>query len=374
MGAQHIIELNGKRYDTVTGKLVDTVGTSRASKPSPKAPTPVQATPSKPATPVSQIAPTVSAPLKSLSKPKLGMVDGIKRTRSATKPNNVARRHPQKSQTLMREAARGKSLPAKLPKPAQPEVVTHDHHGMFAVDSNRLQRAKAIPQNKFIGRFTAAKSPTVPASLQASATPAVAAPTTPPSFQPAVPAPAARPFDSAIAQATSHAQPKQPKKRAHRVARTLHVKPATLKTISAVLVVGLIGSFIAYQQTPSIHMKLASSRSGVAGILPTYTPAGYKLSNDIDYKPGEITLNFRSNSDQRGFTVVQSQSFWTSESLRQNFIAPLHTTYQTIEENGKTIYLYGNNATWVDGGTWYKVQAKDAQLSSAQLTNLIKSL
>lgn len=376
MGTRHVIELNGKRYDTVTGKLIDAAKTAKPSpKPHQSRPTQPQTRssatkPSKPSKPLVATPPRQAAAPATPTPPKTGMVDGIRRSR--TTPNHLSRRHPQKSHTLMRQAAQAASSPIELPSAHRPEVITHPEFSTLGIDAKRLQRAKSIPQNKFIGRFTPpAKSPHVatPSTPRSSA-----APVTPPAISATAPAPRAHPFEAAIAQATSHTQPKQPKTRAHRVSRALRVKHTTLKALAVVLVVGLAGGFVMYQQMPNIHMKLARSRSGVTGVLPAYTPAGYKLSSDIDYKPGEITLNFQSNSDQRAFNVVQSQSSWTSESLRKNFLEPSQTNYQTVEENGKTVYLYGNNATWVDGGVWYKVEAKNAQLSSTQLANLVKGL
>lgn len=367
MGARHIIELNGKRYDTVTGKVV-TSTTSIQSKTQPsKAPSP--ASHSATIRPIAKATTLTAPPTATRRTPQPGIVDSIRRTRT-TKPNNLSRRHPQKSNTLMRQAARAASSPIKPTKSVYPTVTTHSHRGTLGVNTERLERAKTTPQNKRIGRFTATSGPVaaprVPSPAASSARTS-APPAAPPSLSAMQPAPKARPFEAAIAQATSHTQPKQPATR-RRTRRT------ALKALVVILAIGLVGGFVVYHRIPSAHMKLASSRSGVGGVLPSYTPAGYKLSNTIDYKPGEITLNFQSNSDQRSFNVVQSQSSWNSESLRQDFLEPLQASYQIIEENGKTVYLYDNNATWVDGGIWYKVEAKDAHLSSTQLANLIKSL
>lgn len=382
MGAQHIIELNGKRYDTVTGQLVNTSKTKAAPaspKPrqahsSPRPAHPARATNGKlPTSPTPQTAPTPHKPKP--AKPRPGMVDGIRRAPSA-QPNHVARRHPQKSQTLMRQAARAASASAATPASSSTPTA-YSQHGTLGIDTARLRRAKATPQNKLIGRFKVATSPSS-VSAATPATPSLAPtppPAAPPSIQPAaIPAARAHSFESAVAQAaTSHTRPKADH-HGNRTARTVRGKKVALKTLAAILVVGLAASFVVYKQMPDIHMKVASSRSGVAGVLPAYTPAGYTLSSNIDYKPGEITLNFQSNSDQRNFKVTQSESSWTSESLRQDFLEPSQANYQVVEENGKTVYLYDNNATWVDGGIWYKVEAKDAQLSGTQLANLIKGL
>ncbi len=344
MGAQHIIELNGKRYDTATGKLIENA---------------------KPAKRTASTAP----------RTKPDNVDGVRRIRkSSAAPNHTARR-PQKSQTLMREPAQTATLKSKTAESAAaPAQVIESWPHTTILDTKRLKRAQTIPQNRFIGRFSAKATPKAP-DITPAAVPVVTASVIPPTPPPQTTTTAANPLEAAVNRATSHRQPKQTKPRGHhRIARKLHVKPRTVGVLSGVLIAGALAGFTLYQNLPKAHMKLASSRAGISGVLPSYIPSGYKLGNDIDYKQGEITLNFHSNSDQRNFAVTQSQSYWTSQALKQNYIEPLDAAYQTVQENGKTIYLYEDGATWVDGGVWYKVEDKDAQLSSAQLTNLIKSL
>ncbi|MCA9330648.1 DUF4367 domain-containing protein, partial [Candidatus Saccharibacteria bacterium] len=105
------------------------------------------------------------------------------------------------------------------------------------------------------------------------------------------------------------------------------------------------------------------------------TPAGFSMLRGVDYQPGQITITYASKAnDGRSYTVTQTDSVWTSDSLRENYLDSLGTEYQTVRENGKTIYIYDGNATWVDGGVWYRVQASDAHLSSQQLSDIISSL
>jgi len=122
-------------------------------------------------------------------------------------------------------------------------------------------------------------------------------------------------------------------------------------------------------------MHVASARAGVHASLPSYQPAGFSFTGPIKYKPGQITISFKSNSDnQRNFSITQSASSWDSQTLLENYVTPTGQPYQTDEVSGKTIYIYGtSNATWVDGGIWYNVQG-NSSLNSAQLLRLADSI
>ena len=351
MGAQHVIELNGKRYDTTTGKLVDSA-TKTTAKPAPQ-------------------------PRKST-----GSVDGIHRQKHRTvtphvapkkhvaAPANHTKRKTQRSQTLMRGAIHAQPIITDT----QPAGFLSAQDPRVNIDTQRLQRAKAIHQNKFIGRFEAKATPAMPAAAPPIvAAPVVAAPdqTAP---QESVAAPTR--LESAIAEATSHEQQsdKHKDRTHHKIARKIHVKPRTLSIASVAILTLAIGRLVVHQNMPKISFNVAAKRAGVSGAIPAYSPAGYHIQKDIGYAPGQVTLTFASNTDSRNYTVTQTKTFWTSESLRENYLETLSIDYQTIQQNGKTVYLYGSNATWVDAGVWYRVEAKDASLSSIQLTNIINSL
>lgn len=136
----------------------------------------------------------------------------------------------------------------------------------------------------------------------------------------------------------------------------------------------LVGSVFAFQNMPEIAMKIASTRAGLNANLPAYQPSGFALAGPIKYNSGEVTLNYKSNSDERAFNVVQKNSSWNSETLLENFVETNTRPYQTFQANGRTIYIYdGNKATWVDGGVWYNIDGQ-ANLNSDQLLKIAESL
>lgn len=344
MGTQHVIELNGRRYDALTGKML-----------------PLHETPAHKAAP--SHSPTHS-------------IDGFTRVKSHA-PRQVAstvtpHHSVQKSQTLMRKAVKKPVAiqplhgRANLHKPAPhvqhaADISTSQH----STPAERVNRAEHTKQSTLINRFGA----------EIGTHPQPAAPTP----QQAVVAAAPRPAPEApshIEAAVAHAVAPKLKKAPvhHRVARKMRIKPRTLSISAAVFAFMIMGSFYAYNNAANLSMRVAAMKSQVNGSLPAYKPAGFAISGPIKYQPGEIVVAYKSNSDDRHFEITQKTSNWDTDALRENYVAPMKTAYQTIQEKGKTIYLYDDSsATWVDGGVWYKIDGT-SQLNTDQVLRIAGSL
>lgn len=366
--ATSVIELNGQMYDTSTGK------------------------------PVAHAAVKTKTRRTAVSKPnsQLKHLDGFSRRSAAPKravstitPAKV-HQQPQKSQTLMRSAVKKPAAPAKIH--AKAPATSSAAHKKPAVDRNafvasikpgRVIRATNIPKSTLISKFGSAA-----ATIKTEVLPVKSEPThhITASKHPAAQAPAvinhprqtvalADPFQSALEQALSHEQPKAKKtKMHHRVARKLHVSPKVVNLAGFTLVALAISGFLAYQNLPELAMRVAATRAGLSASLPTYQPSGYNMAGPIQYQPGQVTVNYKSTSDDRAFNVVQKNSSWNSETLLENFVASTNLPYQTFQSNGRTIYIYGGNkATWVDGGIWYSIDGK-SNLNSDQLLRIAASL
>ncbi len=336
MGNQHIIELNGQRYDALTGAMVE------GPKETPK--TKAKATVKTPGTGVS--------------------MDGFARPSRGVKQHAV--RHPaEKSKTLMRKSVK-KPAPAPAPvmeNPAKPRIIA------TAGAKTRARHAGGVPRNPMVSRFG---NPATAKQAASSAT----AKTATTAQRPAATAPKQHDaITRALARATSHEQPKIQKPRLKsRVASRLRVSPKLVSGGAFVLAFLLIGGFFAYQNIPGMTMRLAAARSGVQGHLPNYSPSGFRMNGGIAYKQGQITINYKSNSDNRNFKITQDTSNWDSQSLLDNYVVSAQRDYQTVQDKGKTIYMYNDSsATWVDGGIWYRIEG-DSSLNSDQLLRLAASL
>lgn len=148
-------------------------------------------------------------------------------------------------------------------------------------------------------------------------------------------------------------------------------KAANLASLSfaGLLLVG----FFAYQNGPNIEMRVAATKSGVSAGLPGYKPAGYSTVKDIESDPGKVKVSFKSNTNDKKFTITQEASSWSSETLLNNHVLAAKTPFQTYQDEGKAVYIYNDsNATWVNGGIWYRIEG-DASLTSDQLLRIANS-
>lgn len=363
--AQHLIELNGQLYDAATGRIVS--GKDHSPKPQHQA---VDGFVKKTITVSDQPAP------KRRLRPTAG-------TRTPAKTTYVS---AQKSQTLMRSAVK---KPAHKPTKHATASITKPQ----AVSPVRQHRAGKVSRSKLISRFGARRTeieaqvmplavqaaPTEAADLMNHHTPAVTnshssrgsavlnahGKTTHKKVD----------FEKALHQATSHTQPKSPKpKLSHRIGRRLRLSPKVTKISAMIASVLLLGGFFLHQNLPNISMRIAAAKAGVDARLPDYKPAGFGLSNAISYSPGQITVQYKSNSDERSFALTQASTDLNNEAVLDKEISAKKQTYQTLESQGKTIYIYdGSNAAWVDDGTLYKIEG-NSSLSSEQLLRVAGSL
>lgn len=345
MGNDNIIELNGKRYDALTGKLLG------------KSTSPIAAT--LPQVPRSMDGVVRAAP-KNIEHARPVSHPAKKRASGAI----VAAHRPQGAKTLMRRAV---NKPKATLKPAiktqipseikaAPIATIARKHSASHVDAGRSSRAKQTPKHQGIARFTPATAVrTLPASSH-QATKTMPAHTTSTPVHKDI-------FEKAIASAHSHEQP-APKVPKH---RKKHRRVAgTLAGIGAFLI---LGGFLAYLNLPHIELKVASLSAGFSAHMPGYKPTGYQLTN-VQQQRGTITLSFRSGSS--GYQITQQTSNWNSQTLQDDIIAAAN--HETIEKNGRIIYVYDNVASWVNGGIRYDLVNNNANLSKDDIAQIAASM
>jgi hypothetical protein len=349
--------LNGKRYDALTGKLVDADDAKSSTTPA-------------------KIKPVHAAGGKVLD----GFSKKPARTHGPAKVAHAVHSTPEHSKTLMRKTVKKPAVhTAAAPAAAghaaaQPKTVIINHANParelranhFRKSAHISKFGKAVQSTTTVGAILPVKP--APGEVATAANSAIAS--TSQSLA------ALNPFDLALERASSHELPKHKKSTVRRrLAKKLHISTRTLNTGMGLAAVLIRGGFIAYQNVPNLAVRLAATRAGVHASLPGYQPAGFALAGPIQYQPGEITLSYKSNNhDNREFQVKQKASAWNSETLLDSFINANKLAYQTYQDKGKTIYIYdGNNATWIDGGVWYQVNGS-AALNSDQLLRIAGSL
>lgn len=343
MANQQHIEINGKRYDARTGRIL--AGDTPVAKP-------VINTDIKPARRMSD----VSRPVVS------------KQVHASAQRSNTLMRHAVKKPSAARplKAKSGASLVDIAPQVAIKRVNTIYNNADPARNARALKTKRSELVSKFSGhngQIGAHALPTRVETLPVALAPAGVAP----SHHNTHPATSSI-IEKGLKNAQSH-------KQVYHSSHTKTRKRGRMASLAASgLAMLLLGAFITYQNVPNITMRYAATRAGMTASTPDYRPAGFSLNSKVKYTPGQITMSFNSNTDDREFTITQRESSWNSETLRSNYVVATNSAVQTYEDNGRTIYLYGDsNATWVNGGVWYDIKG-DSQLNSDQLIRIATSL
>jgi hypothetical protein len=326
MQTNKTVIIKGRRYDAVTGLPVD------------------------------KDAVTLPAAARKVTTPRASTV-AAKEVHSTT----------QRSQTLNRRAAK---KPVKRPQ-------TGRHMD--------ISRSKSI--SKFAPHPAAAATPksapvavAKPAAAKTISSPDIA-PKTHPTAARAIartaPAPKAAPKKSkqtkeaAISKALSTPTPKPPKQK--RIKKSWTKRFTILTALFALLVIAGVLTFI---NLPVLSVGFAASQAGIKATYPEYRPDGYSLSQPVTFSDGEVTLVFKSNSSDTGYTIKQTRSSWDSSAVLDNVVRKQSgENYVTYTEKGLTIYSYEEtrNAAWVNAGILYEIETT-APLSGEQIRRIATSL
>lgn len=144
--------------------------------------------------------------------------------------------------------------------------------------------------------------------------------------------------------------------------------------VAATFALVLLGGYFTYLNMPSLSVRVAAAQAGVDASYPNYRPDGYALNGPVTYSDGRVSMNFKANSSDAGFTVNQSKSGWDSDAVLDNYVAPrAGSSYVPFTERGLTIYTYDNSAAWVNGGILYTIEG-NAPLSNEQIRRIATSL
>jgi hypothetical protein len=367
VSAKTIIEINGRKYDALTGRIITDEATLGAAK----------------------------SGHGIHSAPSSGVIDGFQKPRRKLQSSVVAlapiSKKPQKAQTLARNIVKKPAL-AQKPKPvsqvAAPKrelsVAETRRRILSKTPAERLERAESTKQSSSVTRFSSTNNvpkPTITPHIAvarehvAEAAPIPSAPPLTTTVNTNTHPTKKQVFTHPLAGANAHLALPPKKQRFHqRVADTLSVSPKFVSITAACLAVIVLSGFFAYQRIPNISMKVAASRAGFSGTIPGDTPAGYAFTGPIKYENNAIVVSYKSNSDNRKFNIVQRPSDWSSEALLSNFVNGSNMHFQTYNDHGLTVYVMEkNNASWVNNGIWYTLNGTDT-LSTEQVLAMAASM
>lgn len=364
VGNKNFIEINGKKYDAVTGAMLHDSGQ-----------------------PIKKPVTTVHYAQNS------GVVDGFVRRQKPSANRTVAQsavKHPQKSSTLMRRAVHKPNSVVGKVKAEKPVI----QKSQLGTSVRRTETAMHTPKSSHINKF---EEPTHRSSVVRTIQPGLSVKSQPMRHentaatahrpvdpakhlqQPHVPRSAAaeKMITAALANAHSHetAEPdtKIIRKRS-KLMKKLGVSKRTLSLGSASLAFVLLAGFFAVQNVPNLSMRVAATRAGFDASMPGYKPAGFSFKGPIKYSPGEVRVAYASNTDARSYEVKQKASNWNSDALLANFVVTEGKQYQTFLDRGRTLYIYDkSNATWVDNGVWYQIEG-ESNMTTDQLIRIASSI
>jgi hypothetical protein len=379
------IEINGQKYDAKTGKVLRHSAVNSASLP--------KTTPSKLKHPISN-GKTIDGVTRNHSHQNL---QPGKVATALAKPQAIAHKLSQvrmpaqpvhrtieKSRTLLRNAVKKPLSIAGIHSTStligdQNTATTNNRRPLPAPVRTATISAKRIVQSSTISHFGAISRNSftkVVSSLGVAMPPATLEASPPLIFGKHGKTKAEKPqvFNHRIAKANYQTSPKSPsEKLAKRLSRRLKVKPKMAAICITILAVLCLGGFFAYQNIPSVAMRVAARGAGFNGRLPEDIPAGYSFKGPITYTKNSITLNYHSNSEDRQFTITQKPKDWTSDSLLANYLIANNLQWQTSVSDGLTIFVYNEgNATWIDKGIWFTITG-EGSLSTNQLLSIASS-
>lgn len=394
-----IIEINGKRYDARSGELLGdgtktTVHSAQVQRRGRVIDGMVKSSGAsvKPAVHNNGVNTNHEAvkTIATLSSKGGTIMEPVRRQR---KPATPADRKLEKSKTLMRHAVKKPVVTKKKPIKTQgvSEIAAAPVSALMPslkksaenVDERRLARAQRTGKSEHVRRFTSVQQnhplnrqratvqqtearravSTQLAAPRRAVTTATSHNTAhhaqPPRSQHHTPRQADL-FEAAIANAKAHEQPQ------HKIKRKTSSKILNVTAGFAAFLV--LAGFVAYLNMSAIEVRVASVRAGFSAQLPGYTPTGYTRVGGIRAQQGVIAATYRSGSSS--YTLQQQTSDWDSQTLYDNVVAVADDKSETVSGQGRTVYVYGNKAAWVDGGVLYSVQtagdiSKDEILSIA---------
>lgn len=384
MKANNTIHINGKVYDARTGELVSSAH-SQPETPAATHKAPEQSTKKRPA-PAHQ------------ARRGNGFVDGIARHPNASvhkkpaaskiKPQPEAKKvrqpsiehsnvkatfKPKHSKTLHRSAV----TKPRLDVPHAPAAKTVQQK-TSKPSQQRVDRALMTPRSEAIHKFnshTASVSPLKKAAEQSGTESSLSIANIAHAAEKARDSKKSHHIKheliaKTLAEANAHAH--QTKSKSH---KKRSLQPSGFHFAAGGLAALVLLGYVTYLNVPSLSMKVASSRAGFTASLPQ-SPSGYSMKGPIAYSPGQVIINFGSNTDERRFTVTQQPTTWDSAALKENYVAKASSSEPiTYQDRGLTIYMYNDgDAAWVNGGKFYNIKASNAQLDTKQILDIATSM
>lgn len=340
MQTNKTITINGRAYDAVTGLPISETVYDQVSR-----------------VPHAKTAPVAKkAERKETKKP----LPAIKRA-AATAATQV-HSQTQRSQTLLRRVTKKPAAPAKRP--------TTGRH----MDMARSTKVTRFAPHPVVTPTHVAPKPTPkpdkPAQVHPLAAKAVARVS-------AAKVVASKPATSKeVKEAAITKSLAAPKAKPQKVVKKINKLRRRLLIVGGIILALILTAYTVYRFVPAVSVSLASTQAGVEATYPKFIPDGYSLDHPVTFSDGEVALKFKQNGNtENNYTITQTRSSWDSSAILDNVVRPdAGENYITTKERGLTVFSYGNNAAWVNGGVMYVISSSSAPLSGEQIRHIATSL
>lgn len=177
--------------------------------------------------------------------------------------------------------------------------------------------------------------------------------------------------DPKAEQVVAATQPKNVKP----VKKSIHKKSTRLAFAlfcSTAVVASLF--FIAQTNMPDISVRVAAMQTGIQATYPSYIPREYRLSGVYTTQDNSVAMDF-TGPNQAKFTLTEEKLPWDSNALLNRYVkTKWGENYDSVREQGITIYISGSNAAWVNAGIVYKINNFQGELTKKQIKNIVTSL
>ena len=335
--ATSIIEINGSRYDAVSGRLIGAV--------------------------------------------KVLSIDGFTRRAAragahAKRSVHELKRRPERSKTLMRST---------LKKPARAKSEDKIKFRGLSPDHARADRARRVPQSSKVQRFglttfsrnQGAKTGEVikPNASSSTRSSMAASATLPSVMTSASHYKIERLLDYALAHADAHKKLLDQSTRSRR--KLFGRLPRWLSLSLLILAVLAVVGFVVWRQVPAASFKLAATKAHVNASMPTPI-SGYKIGS-ITSTQNAVTTIIQSTSDSsKKYTVTEQASNQPEASLAASAATETSdnsSRVQTVQDQDKTYVLSqnGNKSTAVCTKGTNTVRVEGVDLTFDQLLAAAKN-
>lgn len=272
----------------------------------------------------------------------------------------------QKSQTLKRRTVKKVAISSQNTSPTPTKKIVTRSAAITKFAPHPSAAKPARPQ-----RFTDFKAAPTNATKPAAAAAAPLAKQRPAS----APKPSQIIKQEAIADALAKAPSTKKADKASKLARRRHKKsPHSLTIASASLALLLLGGYFTYLNMPNLSVRVAAAQAGVQASYPSYHPDGYSIRGLVTYSQDTVNMTFTANGGPQSYTVAQTKSNLDSSAVLENYVKPkVGGSYIPYSQQGLTVYVFGNDAAWVNRGILYTING-DAPLSSEQILHIASSM